>query len=150
MGMFDYLKCEHPLPDGYTGPADWQTKDTDDQYLSLYTITADGRLVSDDWHMEEVPLAERPYPDAEPGSFQSICGIARRVVDRANVERPFHGDLFFYSATDGDFNDAAGYTWREYRARFTEGKLLRIDLIECERRMPPPKQQSAENCSEKP
>lgn len=137
MGMFDYLTCKHPLPDGFDpSRIDWQTKDTDDQYLSRYTITEDGKLVSDDWHQEDVPQAERPYPDAEPGSLQSICGMLRRVVDKPDVERPFHGDLYFYG-NDGDFNSPDGYTWREYRARFSEGKLLRIDLIECEHKKSP-------------
>jgi hypothetical protein len=44
MGMFDYVKCEVPLPDGYYG--EWfQTKDFDDPYLGTYVIRKDGRLV---------------------------------------------------------------------------------------------------------
>jgi hypothetical protein len=48
MGMFDYVKCDYPLPwpeasgFGY----EWQSQDTDDQYLSRYEIRADGTL----WH----------------------------------------------------------------------------------------------------
>ena len=44
MGMFDYLRCEYPLPD--EAPVDgWQTKDTPNQVLEKYVITRDGRLV---------------------------------------------------------------------------------------------------------
>ncbi len=40
MGMFDYLRCEYPLPD--EAPVDgWQTKDTPNQVLEKYVITRD-------------------------------------------------------------------------------------------------------------
>lgn len=135
MGVFDYLRCQHPLPDGFDpSKVEWQTKDTDDQYLSLYTITADGRLVSDDWHMEDVPKAERPYPNDD--GLLGLCGSMRRIVDKADVPRDFHGDIHFYG-NDGDWNSPDGYWWREYRARFSEGKLLQIDLVECTHKTPP-------------
>lgn len=48
MGMFDYLRCEMPLPqrDGVPdrGWSTFQTKDTPDQLLNLFTIRADGSL----------------------------------------------------------------------------------------------------------
>jgi hypothetical protein len=28
MGMFDTLRCRYPLPDGFTGDLEYQTKDT--------------------------------------------------------------------------------------------------------------------------
>jgi hypothetical protein len=131
MGMYDYIKCEHPLPDGFDpSKIQWQTKDTYEQYLETYTISADGRLLYDAGHYESVPKAERPYPDAPEGSLTALAGSMRRVVDTPAVPQDFHGDIYFYG-TEGDFNAPEGYVWREYRARFSEGKLLRIDLIEC-------------------
>ena len=53
MGMFDYIDCEYPLPET-PSPCPkgtrFQTKDTPGQYLYLYTITEDGRLL---WHPKE-------------------------------------------------------------------------------------------------
>jgi hypothetical protein len=43
MGMFDYVKSEVPLPDGYSGIC--QTKDFECPYLETYMIRADGRLI---------------------------------------------------------------------------------------------------------
>jgi hypothetical protein len=110
MGMFDYIVCKHPLPDGFdASKVEWQTKDTDSQYLDIYTITEDGRLLFGAWR-DGKRSPDVPQPD-------------------------FHGDIFFYG-NDGGWNAPEGYYWREYRARFSEGKLLRIDLIECEHRTP--------------
>lgn len=46
MGLFDEIVCEYPLPDGWVPPAGtlFQTKDTEDQYLSRFTLGADGKL----------------------------------------------------------------------------------------------------------
>lgn len=46
MGLFDEIVCEYPLPDGWVPPAGtvFQTKDTEDQYLSRFTLAADGKL----------------------------------------------------------------------------------------------------------
>ena len=46
MGMFDYLHCKMPLPPTEISPpsAVFQTKDTPDQEMTTYTISANGRL----------------------------------------------------------------------------------------------------------
>lgn len=46
MGLFDYIVCEYPLPDGWVPPDGtvFQTKDTDDQYMTSFTFGADGVL----------------------------------------------------------------------------------------------------------
>ena len=110
MGMFDYVQCDYPLPDGRVvdGPV-FQTKDFDCG-MDIVRISRAGRLVLREWHFVDVPKAERPYPDAEEGSIESMCGIVRRVVDR-EYEAEFHGDMNFYGEP-GDFI-----------ARFTEGQL---------------------------
>jgi hypothetical protein len=53
MGMFDWLNCDYPLPNGKPAvepgrydAASYQTKDLDND-LDVYRITADGRLVVD-------------------------------------------------------------------------------------------------------
>jgi hypothetical protein len=49
MGMYDELECHYPLPDGWdpTGHV-FQTKDTPEQWLQRYVLTADGVLVCAD------------------------------------------------------------------------------------------------------
>lgn len=49
MGLFDYVRCEYPLPGNapsFAAEADYQTKDLT-CYMKHYTITADGQLVED-------------------------------------------------------------------------------------------------------
>lgn len=74
MGMFDYVKCEVPLPDGYDG-ANLQTKDFEDPYLETYIIRSDGRLIH-----------RRPKYDVDPTG-----------VIHGEVDKNFHGILNFYA-----------------------------------------------------
>ena len=115
MGLFDYIKCEYPLPIGQE--REYQTKDTYAQHMERYTITVDGRLIHHSVRHEGVPLKDRPYPNAKIGSFQSICGIMRSVPT-GDVEIPHHGDIYFY---DHDL---------EWQARFTNGRIEWIRRIE--------------------
>ena len=65
MGMFDHVKCELPLPDGFNGVG-LQTKDFD-RSLAVLTITKDGRLVTDnrDWWRDD----GKPYDLEFDGQF---------------------------------------------------------------------------------
>lgn len=124
MGMFDWLRVEAPLPNTPVPAPDgtiFQTKDTPDQYMTLHWITADGDLMWRPYEMEEVPKAERMYPDAPDDSLFSLLGCIRRV-ERDPERIDFHGDVEFYH-----YGDGGGWC---YRARFTEGKLSRIDVVE--------------------
>ena len=40
MGMFDYIECQYPLPDGFVPAVGElaQSKDTDSQYLDVYQM----------------------------------------------------------------------------------------------------------------
>lgn len=105
MGMFDYL-----IHDG----VEYQTKDTADQYMSEYRIV-NGRLIGDEWHLEPVPKAERPHPDAPDGSLDSFIGSVRRVVDKADVDQNYHGYLWAIGGAPD---------YQRYRAKFTNGNLV--------------------------
>lgn len=122
--MFDYINCEHKLPDTPIPPPTnkyFQTKDTPDQGMAIYTITADGRLTWKPYIMEEVPEAERWYPNDD--GLLGLFGSLRRVEgDPQTLD--WHGDIYFYKSS----SDHSG--WWEYRARFTEGRLSGIALIE--------------------
>lgn len=101
MGMFDHVECRVPLPDGYVSPDGYQTKSFDNQ-LEVYIITEGG-------------LLERR------GGW--LCGDP----DPDPVIVPFHGCFRFYAdepAPPGMFG-----AWHEYEARFTDGRLVRIDVV---------------------
>lgn len=125
MGMFDEIKCEAPLPETPIPPPGdvFQTKDTPDQRMTRYTITADGKLTWRPYHMETVPKEDRKYPD-EDGIFGLIGSIRR--VEQDPVAIAYHGDICFYAA-GGRYGDGG---WWEYRARFTDGQLIDITLEE--------------------
>lgn len=103
--MFDYITHEGKR---------YQTKDTADQYLSDYRIV-NGRLVTDQWHQEIVPKAERPYPDAPDSDIRGLFGSLRRVIDRPDVDLNWHGYIEMVP-DDGSGGD--------YRAKFTDGTLV--------------------------
>lgn len=123
MGMFDHIICEVPLPDTPVPPPaeSFQTKDTPDQYLTVYTITKDGYLMWRPYKMEAVPKEERPYPDED--GLLGIAGSVRRV-EQEPERMDFHGDILFYTSNHPDVG------WWEYRARFTEGRLSSITVEE--------------------
>jgi len=125
MGLFDYVKCEMPLPEMPLPPYPdengdtFQTKDTPDQYMTLYTITADGRLMWRPYEMVSVPKEERPHPNDD--GLLGLMGCMKRVEQEPEAV-PFHGDIDFYHYASGG--------WWEYRARFTEGVCKAITLLE--------------------
>lgn len=98
MGMFDWVNCEVPLPDGWVGHG-MQTKDLDCS-MGVVTITADGRL----------------FGDARAGWWQE------KQPDR---DLQYHGDLTFYGYGKDVHSD-----WHEYTARFTDGQLVSIQLVQ--------------------
>lgn len=130
MGMFDYLRCDYPLPDD---PPEWvkrdnekfsfQTKDTPRQWMERYIITSDGKLIHQAVDYIETPLEERPHygePDFATSPVLQLAGCTRAVPLGDVWLYDYHGDLFFYTSGK-DVSD-----WYEYRARFSEGKLLSI------------------------
>ena len=111
MGMFDYIHCSAPLPG--TPPAFvkaghlFQTKDTPEQYLVTYEITAAGRLfwdgVDQDYH-------------GDIGFYAGNC-----VGHGPNG----NGDTIAFT------KDGEDAEWVEYRARFSAGQLA--EIVETER-----------------
>jgi hypothetical protein len=120
MGMFDYVKCERVLPDGFDGRGvEFQTKDFD---CSMHTIeiTADGQLIEHGWVWDGmVPREERTFPDEPEDSPLSLVGSMKHR-DLPPERLDFHGVMQFYTT--------AGNVWREYSAKFTDGKLVEIKV----------------------
>jgi len=127
MGMFDYVICEYPLPENapkYATGAEFQTKDTDAQYLETYVITKEGRLIHKAVKYESVPENERPYygrPEWDKGSLFRIAG-SMRTVPIGDVDTNYHGDLTL-SCSNKDWTKFCNFT-----VRFTNGNVQSFDV----------------------
>lgn len=135
MGMYDEIRCEYPLPGtGYRvlpGHA-FQTKDLE-CLLDRYTITAEGLLVLHREVWEPVPEEERPYYGTL--AWEKPLGKwirSMKAVPVGDEEIPHHGDIRFYDAFRMKGEDERR-VWLEYRARFTEGSLSRIEVEDVQR-----------------
>jgi hypothetical protein len=98
MGMFDYVTCEFPMPDGReVKKASFQTKAL---WCAMYsiTITGSGRLAYN----------EREYTQTADGRT--------KVIDVGQSDVDYHGDLEIYGeAVDGESVS--------YAVRFTHGNV---------------------------
>jgi hypothetical protein len=100
MGMFDWLHCEYPLPDGSDGTdMVFQTKDTDAQMVEHYKIDADGIL----WH-QEYDIEDHSDPTAT--GINRIIGSMTPVNHRWVKEDQFTGTIEFYDS------NISGSAWR--------------------------------------
>lgn len=110
MGMFDTLRVEIKIP-GYSGiPTDeFQTKDLGCN-LENYVITNNGELYREEWDYEIIDDDRHMFTIV----MKKIDGSYRR-----EYLTNYHGDINFYNGT-------VNGRWRDYYARFTEGKLTRI------------------------
>jgi hypothetical protein len=108
MDMFDYLRCDHPLPG--TPPAfirpghEFQTKDTPSQGLETYVITGDGELTG--WEVEDQYHGTIEF-------YDSNCVAS---------------DKGFWFTEDGQ-----DYEYVTYQATFAKGKLTGIQETQRER-----------------
>jgi hypothetical protein len=119
MGMFDYVRVDVPLPDGFKvapGEEDFafQTKDMDRLLNSLW-ITSDGRL--------KILLYDLVVDDG----FNEFAGVKLPKFKRENEHweeyTDQHGKLFTGSFT---FYTYRGDKWHEYTAYFVDGQLREI------------------------
>lgn len=106
MGLFDYLRCEHPLPDGFEGDLQYQTKDTPAQYLEDYRITLDGTLMYEPSGMLKTPAGPIDFHGALEFYATNVCGTAQWGVITDDDDPPFS---------------------REYVALYDHGTLLKIE-----------------------
>jgi len=126
MGMFDYLRCEMPLPPEPPPPDGclFQTKDvpTPQLYMEEWVILADGRLKK-----AGVRYEDRSDKTAPEGSFERLAGCMTPIPDPEKDQYfEHHGDIAFYHYDDKT------KAWWEYVARFTDGRCVKIWLSEHE------------------
>jgi len=111
MGMFDTLKVEIKIP-GFSEVPDieFQTKSLDNA-LEKYVITNNGELYREVWDYKWIE-----------DETHFLGGYEYKIPEsyRREYLTDYHGDIIFYEGRSADG------TWRDYTARFTEGKLTRI------------------------
>ena len=122
MGLFDYLRCKLPLPVAGANDLEFQTKDTDAQYMDHYEIREDGTL----WH-QEYDTEDRSDPNAE--GLAALFGCMTRVNERW-VQDDMTGEVRFYTYF-GDANDKQPISerWIEFSAYFASGQLKQLETI---------------------
>ena len=102
----------------FTKDTEWQTKDLDNVLTEVY-ITDDDELKINQWTYESVPKEERPYPNDD--GIKGMMGSLRRVNERLETI-PYHGFINFYTNVNKH--------WYEFKAKFTDGKLVNIERTE--------------------
>ena len=111
MGMFDTLKVQLKIP-GFSDIPDceFQTKSLDSA-MENYVITDNGELYREMWDYEWIDDPTSAFN----GYFNKVEGsYCREYLTN------FHGDIIFYTG------ETINEKWRDYTARFTEGRLSRI------------------------
>ncbi len=116
MGVFDYLRCEYPLPLAGANDLDYQTKDTESQYCDHYVIRADGSL----WH-QAYETEDRSDPKAE-GLFR-LLGCATRVNERWERDT-MTGEVCFSASFDNAWADPTKHV--SYSAYFVDGYIRHL------------------------
>jgi hypothetical protein len=113
MGMFDEIRVEQILPGEYEIDDTWYQTKSFDCSMEQYVISSNGELYKEYWDHEWIEDSTSFFK----GYFKRVEGTYRRVY-----LTDFHGDIIFYTSKPMNENRV----WRDYHARFTEGKLSRI------------------------
>lgn len=121
MGMFDWLKCDYPLPVEGANAISFQTKDTPAQFTDNYEIREDGTL----WH-EAYDIEDQSDPTKT--GVERIVGMFATVNERWEPV-PFTGEIRFYGylKDDGIQSDPEG--WIEFSAYFHDGNLKELHQL---------------------
>jgi hypothetical protein len=127
MGLFDTVELydgvylpEYPDAVAPAGDVDWQTKGIDRPSMTTFQITADGRLLEEEWHTEAVPPEDRPYAsrdDVEEDDLLYMAGCRNRVHDGWIERDDYHGRFeikHFFEGLDALVT---------YQVTFTHGQL---------------------------
>jgi hypothetical protein len=111
MGMYDDIRFEVDIPgDPKPKHPQFQTKDFDCE-MDSYVVKKDGALHLTSW-------------DPDVKEFKEIG------------PRDYHGMLRFYTLEDIEGTGVVGrrsHTWFEYQAKFTDGKLQDIKVVDISR-----------------
>lgn len=114
MGMFDEIRVEHILPGDTEITNEWYQTKSFEKVMTKYVISAKGELYEERWDWEWVE-ADTHWLG---GYIKQIEGSYRR-----EYLTDFHGDVKFYCGTSRRPDTGM---WRDYYARFTDGKLTKM------------------------
>jgi len=127
MGLFDTVELyvgvtlpEYPETIAPSEDVDWQTKGIDRPSMTTFRITADGRLLEAEWHLEDVPPEDRPYAgrdDVDEDDVRYFAGCLNRVHDGWSARDDYHGR--FQITNSFESLDALV----RYQVTFTHGRL---------------------------
>lgn len=126
MGMYDYLKCEYPLPDKEAQDYEFQTKDFG-CVLELFVIMPDGKLLSNNanvWAQNDGGKLE-PYShtgEIEFGTIRAVLNDGKLAKLGGNDEKGH----FVWGASgriDDKLHIVKSVRRFDYRARFIDGQL---------------------------
>jgi hypothetical protein len=132
MGLYDNLTCKFPLPIKGINEFEFQTKDTDAQFLDNYEIREDGTLWHELYDVEDCSDAAK-WQAANPGKevpeelkgWSSFAGCRSRINQRWEQVKPFTREIVFYTS----FGDGQK-GWIEFSAYFENGMVSKINFIE--------------------
>jgi hypothetical protein len=114
MGLFDEIRLEVLLPDRTEITNEWFQTKSFDNAMTRYVVTGKGQLYEERWDYEWMGDATAFLG----GYLEKIEGSYRR-----EYLTDFHGDIIFYSSKP-ELN--TNRVWRDYHARFTDGRLSRM------------------------
>ena len=121
---------------------DWQTKDFDNVLTQIYIVEdkeakfkhsflgdkTHYKLQIKESNWEEVPIDERPFPDAEENSIQSLFGSMRETNIRI-VDLNYTGYFKFYSYIRKNLENGYDLKWYEFQGEAENGKIKSIKRI---------------------
>ena len=131
MGMFDYLRCEMPLPDKAPKELEWQTKDLECG-LEWYAIRENGQLVNRHIRRELKPGAPEAPKEWLSEEYFEWAGTWWEPKEGPDEPADFTGAINFYTM------DKATKQWWEFCAFIEDGHCFKIVQIE-----PTPEMQQA-------
>jgi hypothetical protein len=105
---------EQILPGEYEITDTWYQTKSFDCVMANYVITARGELYEEKWDWEWI---------GDETAF--LGGHIEKIKDsyRREYLTDFHGDIIFYGSKP---KEGTNRVWRDYYARFTNGRLSRI------------------------
>lgn len=118
MGVFDYLRCHYPLPVEGANALEYQTKDTDAQYMENYEIRADGTL----WH-QRYDTEDQSDPNAT--GLDALIGCETRVNERWEQDTST-GEIVFYAYPGKVFTNENEVCFSAY---FVDGLLKHLHCL---------------------
>jgi len=125
MGLFTYVEiAKELLPEKYWELKDWQTKGVIEPSMDLLKITPDGYLYHY-WNSYTFDEDDTQEPKTE-SSLVTWFGKWKVIAKHAD-KLEFHGDLHAYSSYEREDDKSI---WVDLYARFTEGKLVTIQIEE--------------------